>query len=130
MSGAFEAHYETISSFQLKLEYVKGATGVAIAAGQKVVTLDVFDKTATCEADWDRLLSGVVLEALEVTDRAGRPTASVVEKLIRDINAQPCEPAPAIGEGDDFRSVSKLGDHASALAFEKTVVHGSVIAGE
>jgi len=44
---------------------VEGATGLAVAIGNKVVALDLFDKPATCRKVWNRLLSGLVLDALE-----------------------------------------------------------------
>ena len=38
------------------------------------------------------------------------------------------ERSEAVGEGEEYRAESKRGDHATALAFEETVVHGSVVA--
>jgi hypothetical protein len=33
-----------------------------------------------------------------------------------------------LAEGDEFRAESDTGDHASALVFDESVVHGSVVA--
>ena len=40
----------------------------------------------------------------------------------------PWEQSEAVGEGEEYRAESNRGDHASALAFHDTVVHGSVVA--
>ncbi len=37
------------------------------------------------------------------------------------------EQADAVGEGKEYRAESKRGDQASLLAFENTVVHGSMV---
>lgn len=128
MSDMFDACEEFILLSKEELPYVDGATGIAIAVGNKVLKLDAFDKATTCEAVWDRLLSAAVLEALNVGETKERPSTSVIEELIRVMKAQPCETVPAVGEGDEFRSVSARGDYASALAFDKTFVHGSIVA--
>jgi hypothetical protein len=56
-----------IGEFRDRLRYVEGATGVAGAIGRKVVSVDLFDRPATCRKVWGRLLSGLVLDALEAT---------------------------------------------------------------
>lgn len=128
MSDAFEAYEETIATFRDNLKYVDGATGVAVAVGKKVVAIDVFDKSSTCEKVWERLLSGVVFDALEAAKTDQQPSVKDVEQLIANVGDLPWEQTPAVGEGEEYRSVSKRGDHGSALAFQQTVVHGSVVA--
>ncbi len=39
---------------------------MAVAIGKKIVAVDLFDKPSTCGKAWDRLMSGYVLDALEV----------------------------------------------------------------
>lgn len=65
MSDAFDTYQDRIAAFREKLKYAEGATGVAVAIGDRVVSVDVFDKPATCQKVWDRLLSGVFFDALE-----------------------------------------------------------------
>lgn len=128
MSDAFDTYGDRIGEYREKLKYVDGASGVAVAIGDRVVGVDVFDKPSTCQKVWDRLLSGVVFDALEAgaTDK----TASVadVEQLVAAAGDLPWEQSEPVGEGEEYRAESKRGDHASALAFEETVVHGSVVA--
>jgi hypothetical protein len=92
-----------LGEFRERLRYVEGATGLAVAVGTKVVALDLFDKPSTCAKVWDRLLSGVVMDALE-----GAPTDQVaqradVEGLLARLRDSSWEPAPAVGEGQEFR---------------------------
>ena len=58
MSDTFENYKERVAEFQDKLKYVDGASGVAVAIGKKIVAVDMFDKPATCQKVWNRLLSG------------------------------------------------------------------------
>ena len=110
------------------MKYVNGASGVAVAIGEKVVAVDLFDKPATCQKVWDRLLSGVVFDALEAGETDQHASVSDVEQLVSAAGDLPWEQGEAVGEGEEYRAESKRGDHASALAFEETVVHGSVVA--
>jgi hypothetical protein len=128
MSDAFDTHQDRIAPFRENLKYVDGAMGMAVAIGEKIVALDLFDKPSTCQKVWDRMLSGVVFDALEAGETDQAPSVADVEQLLGTANDLPWEQTKAVGEGEDYRAESKQGDHASALAFEDTVVHGSVIA--
>ena len=128
MSDAFDTYGDRIGAFREKLKYVEGAAGVAVAIGDKVVAIDVFDKPSTCQKVWDRLLSGVVFDTMEAGDTNQHASVSDVEQLVAAAGDMPWEQSEAVGEGEEFRAESKRGDHASALAFEETVVHGSVVA--
>ena len=128
MSDAFDTHQDRIASFRASLKYVDGATGMAVAIGAKIVTLDVFDKPSTCQKVWDRILSGVVFDAMEAGDSEQAPSIAEVEQLLRTAGNLQWEQAQAVGEGEDYRAESQGGDHASVLTFADTVVHGSVVA--
>jgi hypothetical protein len=130
MSDAFESYQDRIAEFRERLKYPDGATGAAVAIGKQVVALDVFDKPVTCRKVWQRLLSGVVFDALEAGDTQEAATVADVESLLARALDLPWQPAKAIGEGDEYRAESPQGDHASALLFEESVVHGSVVAAE
>lgn len=128
MSDAFDTYQDQIAAYREKLNYVEGASGVAVAIGDRVVSVDLFDKPSTCQKVWDRLLSGVVFDALEAgaTDKVA--SVADVEQLITAAAELPWEQGEAVGEGEEYRAESKRGDHASAIAFHDTVVHGSVVA--
>ena len=128
MSDAFDAHEDRIRVFREKLKYVEGAAGVAVAIGDRVVAVDLFDKPATCQKVWARLLSGVVFDALEAGETDRLASVADVEQLVAAAGDLPWEQGKAVREGEEYRAESKRGDQASALAFEETVVHGSVVA--
>jgi len=127
MSDTFEAHRKRVSEYQERVHYVDGAIGVAVAVGGKVVSCDLFDKPSTCEKVWKRLLSGVVLDALEAKAGEAHAEPAEVERVINGLGDQPWEHADPVGEGEELRAASDQGDHASALVFDDVVVHGSVL---
>lgn len=127
MSDTFETHRGRLEEFQEKLHYVEGAIGAVVAVGGRIVTVDVFDKATTCGRVWDRLLSGGILDALEVKQAEKQAETADVERVLNGVGAMPWESAEPIGEGEDYRAESPTGDHASALVFDGTLVHGSVV---
>jgi hypothetical protein len=126
MADTFETNRVRLEEFQDRLKYVEGASGLAVAVGKKVVALDLFDKPATCGRVWDRLLSGVVMDALEETKTDVLAEQADVEKLLSGLRASTWEPAPAVGEGRELRLDPDPETHASALMFGDSMLHGSV----
>lgn len=126
MSDAFESLAKQRTDYADKFKYVEGAVGVAVALGGKVVSADVFDKPQTCQKVWQRLLSGVILDAI-ATKATGEPAdAAAVEKLLESAGSAGWKKVDAVGEGEDYRA--EIGDdHASALKLNDTLVHGSVV---
>ena len=127
MSDTIAAHSERVAEFRQEIGYVEGATGVAVAVADKVVALDLFDKPATCQKVWARLLSGVIMDALEAPGSAGTAEESTVESLMDQLQQASWEATKAVGVGEEFRSDANPQTHASALLFEATVIHGSVV---
>jgi hypothetical protein len=128
MADTYEGYRHRLDEFRGRLGYVEGACGVAVAVGPKVVAVDVFDRPSTCRKVWDRLLTGVVMDALEPSgEPAGSAGAGDVEALLSQIRASAWEAAPAVGEGQEYRSDSVPSAHASALALGDSVLHGSVV---
>jgi hypothetical protein len=127
MHDTFEAHRRRLDQFREKLTYTEGAVGAAVAIGGKLVAVDLFDKATTCRKVWNRLLSGAVLEALEVAQAERQAGAADVERVLDGLKTLAWEPAESVGEGEDYRAQSPAGDHASALVLEGTLVHGSLI---
>jgi hypothetical protein len=126
MSDAFDTLDKQRAEYADKFKYVPAAVGFAVALGQKVVTVDVFDKPQTCEKVWKRLLSGVILDALAVKPEEGSVETQAIEKLLGTTADAAWKQVESVGEGDDYRA--EIGsDHASALAYKDTVVHGSVV---
>jgi hypothetical protein len=126
MADTFESYQGRLAEYRESLKYVAGATGVAVAVGTKVVALDLFDKPSTCAKVWDRLLSGVVMDALEAGAAAEVVHRADVEGLLARLKDSTWEPAPAVGEGQEYRFDADSQTHASALVCGGSVLHGSV----
>jgi hypothetical protein len=127
MSDTYERYQDRLAEFRERLRYVEGASGVAVAVGPQVVAVDVFDKPSTCRKVWDRLLSGVVMDALEAGRSEKVAGADDVEGLLARLRDAAWEPAPAVGEGQEYRTDAVPQAHASALALGGSVLHGSVV---
>ena len=69
-----------------------------------------------------------MFDALEAGTSDKVASVEDVERLVAAAGDLPWEHAEAVGEGEEFRAESPQGDHGSALSFEETVVHGSVVA--
>jgi hypothetical protein len=129
MSDAFDAYKDQVSEFQQNLRYVDGAFGMAIVIGSKVVGCDLFDKPATCRKVWDRLLSGLVFDALAAKEPSDHAETSDIDQLLKTTNDAAWKPTAPIGEGEEYRAELGNGEQASALTFHESLVHGSVLVG-
>lgn len=127
MADTFESHKARLATSRERLNYVEGALGLAVAVRGKIVSLDVFDKPTTCHKVWDRLLSGLVLDALEAGPGRRRPKVSDAQKLIDELKAATWTPAEPVGEGYEYRAEGKNGTQSSALCFDGALVHGSLV---
>jgi hypothetical protein len=126
MADTYEAYKDRLAEFRERLKYVEGATGLAVAVGKKIVSVDLFDKPSTCRKVWDRLLTGVIMDALEAGPVEERVEKMDTEKLLRTLRDSSWEQTKAVGEGDEFRCGSE-DKHASVLVYNGTVVHGSLV---
>jgi len=129
MSDTFDSHREKIARFQNDLRYVDGALGMIVAVGAKVVALDMFDRPSTCRKVWNRLLTGFAIDALE-GEQCRKPLESIDAKTLLDVfdNAS-WEQVETVGEGEERRAETQIGQHASVLSVGGVVVHASVLAG-
>ena len=127
MADTYLAFCAPLAEFRDHIAYVEGATGVAVAVGKKVVALDVFDKPSTCAKVWDRLLTGVALDALEADSSAPAADPADVEQLLSRLRDSAWEPTTPVGVGQEFRLDADSETHASALVFQDSLLHGSVV---
>jgi hypothetical protein len=74
---------------------------LAVALGDKIVAVDLFDNSATCRKVWQRLLSGFILDGVGSTVGAGQVTQVPVEAALTicpmpdSANFDRGDPAPA-----------------------------------
>jgi hypothetical protein len=130
MADTYESFQGQLAEFHDKLKYPEGASGLAAAVGNKVVSVDLFDRPATCQKVWHRLLEGVVLDALEAGAVEATGDAAQVQAMLSALQDTPWQLAPAVGVGEEFRADLEGDRHASALVREGAVVHGSLIAAD
>jgi hypothetical protein len=57
----------------------------------------------------------------------GLAAAESVRQVVARLREAAWQPVPTVGAGEEFRSDTDDGQHASALIFEGSVVHGSLI---
>jgi hypothetical protein len=129
MSDSFIAHQEQIDEVAAQIMYPEGAVGVAVALGDKLVAVDLFDKPATCRKVWQRLLSGFFLDAVEQTAKTGQVTQPAVEATLATLRQSSWEQVAPVGDGEEYRVKSQDGSQASALTFGNSLVHGSLLTG-
>ena len=128
MSDTYEKYDQHLTEARRAVQYVDGASGMAVAIGPKVVSADLFDKPETCAKVWSKLLSGVALDALLNKDQSGLPDLARVEQFLHETRNAEWTQAAAVGEGQEYRAVFD-GKMGSALLLDGAVVHGSVSAG-
>jgi hypothetical protein len=126
MADAYETYKDRLAEFRDRLKYTEGAVGLAVAVGKKVVSVDLFDKPSTCGKVWDRLLTGMIMDALEAGPAEERVEKTDTEKLVMNLRDSSWEQMKAVGAGEEYRYGADE-KNASILAYEGTVVHGSLV---
>jgi hypothetical protein len=129
MADTYYARRESLVEFRDRLKYVEGTTGLAVALGGKVISVDLFDKPVTCRKVWDRLLTGFVMDALEGGTDGERPGEGAVREKLIAFRDAPWRPTQAAAAGEEFRAEWDGNQFASALTCDGAVLHGSLIAG-
>ena len=122
MSDALESLREKALELSADLPYPEGALGIAVAMGEKVVGIDLFDRAATMAKLWDRLVQGLALDAAtmrEVTCRASGSDVTVKLYAVRNMRWRQVEP---VGLGEAYRAQDD-DILATALVAGGTLIH-------
>jgi translation elongation factor P/translation initiation factor 5A len=127
MADTYDSHQNRLSEYRDRLKYVEGAIGLAVAIGGQVTSVDLFDKPTTCRKVWDRLLTGVVMDALEASSTGKRADSADVQQALVALREAPWKQTQAAGAGEEFRAEASGDRQASALTCNGTVVHGSLV---
>jgi ARG and Rhodanese-Phosphatase-superfamily-associated Protein domain len=128
LADSYETYKQNLAEAEKSLQYLPGACGLVVAIGPHIATADLFDKPATCEKVWGRLLSGLVLDALTEGQTNGSPDVAQVGQLLGEVRSAAWMQTPAAGEGQEYRAEFS-GKAGSALLLDGELVHGSVVAG-
>jgi len=126
MADTYETYKDRLAEYSDRLKYVEGSTGLAVAVGKKVVSVDLFDKPSTCRKVWHRLLTGVIMDALEAGPAEERIEKADTEKMLRMLRDSSWEQTKPVGVGDEYRN-GEDEKNASVLVYDGTVVHGSLV---
>ena len=129
MADSFDAHKPKMDQYAEQFQYPEGAAGLAVAVGGKIVAVDLFDDPATCRKVWKRLLSGFILDAMGPNTATEQVTQTAVEGMLTALQTSSWEKVEPVGDGEEYRVKSDNGSQASALAFEDSLVHGSLLTG-
>jgi hypothetical protein len=93
----------------------------------RLLSVDLFDRPATCQRVWNRMLSGMVLDAVEAGTTGEPPEAGIVEQTVRGLGQLDWERVETVGLGEESRAKG-LGLLASMLAWDGVPVHVSMVA--
>ncbi len=127
LHDTFDAKQTSMDEFYEKIRHCEGATGLAVAVGGRLVSCDFFDKPGTCKKVWKRLLSGFVLDAMEVGSETNPPAIAEVADMLQVLRELPWYSVAAVGDGEEFRAASPAGDIASTLCVDGSLIHGSLV---
>lgn len=127
MADTYERYRHRLAEFQERLPYVAGATGLAVAVGGKVLSIDLFDKPATCRKVWNRLLTGFTMDALEAEPALQPAQVEDVQLVLMPLRTAAWQRIPPVGAGEEFRFETPDGKAGSALLYNGSVIHGSLI---
>ena len=127
MADTYDSHRDRLTEYRDRLQYAEGASGVVVAVGGRVASVDLFDKPGTCRKVWNRLLTGVVMDALEARPATTRAGGAEVGEILSALRNAPWKPTPALGAGEEFRAEAGDERHASVLTCGGAVVHGSLV---
>jgi hypothetical protein len=130
MADTYEAYRGSLAEFAGRLKCPEGATGLAVAVGGQVVSVDLFDRADTCRKVWDRLLTGVVLDALEAGPGGAEVGKGQVQEELARLRGAPWQQTQAAGVGEEYRADADGGSHATVLALGGSVIHGSLVVAE
>lgn len=127
LSDALTTHRDRVDDLRCRLPYPRGASGIVVVLGGKVVAADVFDKPSTLKKLWDRLVQGVALDALEFcgtgcqADDIGKPVR-LYKEMVRNMKWRQVD---SVGLGEAYRATDD-DSLATALVVDGVAIHVSV----
>ncbi len=122
MSDALETRRDAVEDLRRNLPYAKNASGITVALSGQVVTIDLFDRPATLERLWDRLMQGVALDAMELQDSKCQADGSDVAVKLYVLKNVRWQRSGSVGLGEAYRGRSD-DILATALVAGGTLIH-------
>lgn len=106
MHDVVEHRRESIGSYVEALSYRAGSRGVVVAINGRFAAVDLFDRPATLERIWPRLVTGYALDAMVRRETGEKPiqfSAKGSSALLEHLGEIDCMPCPTVGVGQDWR---------------------------
>jgi hypothetical protein len=119
-----DAHRDRVEDLRRTLPYPEGASGITITVNGKVVCLDVFDKPATLEKLWPRLVQGLALDALEYGDKCCQASGTDISVAV--YKKMSWRRVETVGLGETYWATGEDESLTTALVMDGTLVHLSV----
>jgi len=98
-----------------------GATGVAVAVGNRIVCVDVFGSPDLFRKMWPKLLRSYVIDAMQ-SQMHGKMTAKQMQQFVRDAAGAQVTSQPTVGAGT-LQRLAATNASGSALVHRNSVVH-------
>jgi len=130
MHDAIDQRHDSLDGYVKALSYPEDARGVFVAINGRFTAMDLFDKPATLERVWPRLLMGYAVDALVRSMGDEKPVSpkgphAFIERL-GQVPSTPC-PSPGLGEDWRFEAEDVVGQ---ALVADGVCVHLSMFPNE
>lgn len=128
LAEAYGRYVDLTERLQNELKYVDGARGFAIALNGNIITVDLFDRSDTCRSVWQKAISGITLDVAADARASGTlARREDVEQIWRALTQWTWNPVVTVGEGQEYRAESPEGHQGSALVYNDTLIHLSVV---
>lgn len=115
-----------IAEVQDALPYIEGSSGLAVAVGSKLVSLDLFDSPSTCERMWNPLLGGLAIDQLMSSEWTTDVDRDELIGMLHQAASAKWHAVPAVGDGEGYRT-GFGGTAGTALVLNGGLVHGSLV---
>jgi pSer/pThr/pTyr-binding forkhead associated (FHA) protein len=126
MTDTMTCYERHVTSVLELLPYQEGSTGLAVAIGSKIVSVDLFNSPSTCERVWNALLSGVAIDGLMSGVDKCEDELDQLLRLLAEARSANWSQVQGIGEGAEHRT--EFGNVAgTSLALNGVLVHGSLV---
>ncbi len=129
LSDAYKVRETDLQALRTSLRIPDEAIGLAAFSGDQLLSVDVFDRSATLKAFWDSLVDAVAIDHLtNPGDAPGRSEdyCGQLTRIFAELAGRSWEPFPSVAAGMDWRLESEA-HTASALVADHqsgaTVVH-------
>lgn len=124
LAATYATSADALAEYRAALPCPATARGVALALGDELMSLDLFDCHRTCREYWDQLVAGAALDALDSSPprQPGQRAAQQLRIALERLTIASWQPVTPVGTGQELRVA--LGDlSASMLLAQGHLLH-------